>query len=89
MRHNMGYFEEKKLGKSYDTRLLKRLLPFLKPYHLMILTSILLVMLITLLDLAIPYVTKVAIDEYIVPTLDSRVSEKTGAVKTTSSTRSL
>ena len=69
----MGFFEEKKLGKSYDTRLLKRLFPFLKPYHLMILVSIFLVMLITLLDLAIPYVTKIAIDQYIVPKVDSGV----------------
>ena len=67
----MGYFEEKELGKSYDTKLLKRLLPFLKPYHFLILGSIFLIMLITLLDLAIPYVTKVAIDQYIVPKIDS------------------
>jgi ATP-binding cassette subfamily B multidrug efflux pump len=69
----MGYFEEKKLGKSYDSRLLKRLFPFLKPYHLMILVSIFLVMLITLLDLAIPYVTKITIDQYIVPKIDSEI----------------
>lgn len=73
MRHNQGYFEEEALGKSYDTRLLKRLFPFLKPYHLMILASIFLVMLITLLDLAIPYVTKIAIDQYIVPKMGSEV----------------
>ena len=71
MRHDTGYFEEKKLGKSYDIRLLKRLFPFLKAYHLMILASIFLVMLITLLDLAIPYVTKIAIDQYIVPKISS------------------
>ena len=80
MRHNQGYFEEEALGKSYDTRLLKRLFPFLKPYHQMILVSIFLVMLITLLDLAIPYVTKIAIDQYIVPKMSSEVlkSDKPG-----------
>jgi len=77
MRHDMGYFEEKKLGKSYDTKLLKRLYPFLKPYHLMILASIFLVMLITLLDLAIPYVTKITIDQYIVPKIKSETLNKT------------
>ena len=51
-------------------------IPFLKPYHLMILASIFLVMLITLLDLAIPYVTKIAIDQYIVPKIDSEVLKK-------------
>ncbi len=73
MRHDTGYFEEKKLGKSYDIKLLKRLFPFLKAYHFMILASIFLVMLITLLDLAIPYVTKIAIDQYIVPKIGSEV----------------
>jgi len=73
MRHDRGYFEEKKLGKSYDIRLLKRLFPFLKTYRLMILASIFLVMMITLLDLAIPYVTKITIDQYIVPKIDSAV----------------
>jgi len=77
----MGYFEEKKLGKSYDTKLLKRLYPFLKPYHLMILASIFLVMLITILDLAIPYVTKIAIDQYIVPKLNSETLNLTGTGK--------
>jgi len=80
MRHDTGYFEEKQLGKSYDIRLLKRLFPFLKTYHLMILASIFLVMLITLLDLAIPYVTKIAIDQYIVPKINSEVFKSdTGA----------
>ncbi len=80
MRHDTGYFEEKKLGKSYDIRLLKRLFPFLKAYHLTILASIFLVMLITLLDLAIPYITKIAIDQYIVPKINSEVFKSdTGA----------
>jgi len=70
MRHDMGYFEEQRLGKSYDVKLLRRLYPFSKPYRLLIFVSILLVMLITLLDLAVPYVTKITIDRYIVPMID-------------------
>ena len=77
MRHNVGFFEEKKLDKSYDSKLIKRLFPFMKPYHGMILASIFLVMLITILDLAIPYVTKIAIDQYIVPKTGSTTSEET------------
>jgi len=71
MRHDSGYFEEQELGKSYDLKLLKRLLPFLKPHRWMIFASIILVMCITLLDLAIPYVTKIAIDQYIVPKMEA------------------
>ena len=67
MKPDFGYFEETQLGKAYDVRLLKRLLPFITPYKLLILWSIFLVIGITALDLALPYVTKVAIDRYIVP----------------------
>jgi ATP-binding cassette subfamily B multidrug efflux pump len=67
MRPDYGYFEETRLGKPYDVKLLKRLFPFTQPYKSLILWSIILVIGITALDLALPYVTKIAIDRYIVP----------------------
>ncbi len=67
MRTDFGYFEEKKLGKPYDVKLLKRLYPFTLPYKVLFACSILLVVFITLLDLSLPYITKIAIDRYIVP----------------------
>jgi ATP-binding cassette, subfamily B, multidrug efflux pump len=67
MRFDFGYSEEAKLGKPYDVKLLLRLFPFVKPYGLIIGGAILLIVFITMLDLALPYVTKVAIDNYIVP----------------------
>jgi len=67
MRTDFGYFEEKKLGKPYDVKLLRRLYPFTRPYKTCFAGSILLVVFITLLDLSLPYVTKIAIDRYIVP----------------------
>ena len=67
MRPSHGYFDEKPLDKTYDFGLLQRLWAYIKPYRLPLGASIILVMAITLLDLALPYVTKVAIDEYIVP----------------------
>ena len=80
MQHDHGYFEESKLGKTYDIKLLKRLYPFTRPYRLLLFGSIGLVLLITGLDLALPYFTKVAIDHYIVPATDmvaaGRTSEK-------------
>jgi ATP-binding cassette, subfamily B, multidrug efflux pump len=66
MRFDYGY-EEEKLGKQYDLNLLKKLYLFAKPYRLLFFSSALLVILITLIDLSIPYVTKIAIDRYIVP----------------------
>jgi ATP-binding cassette subfamily B protein len=70
MKSDFGYFEEEKLGKPYDMRLLKRLYPYAGPYKVMLLGSIILVICITLLDLSIPYITKIAIDKYIVPQAD-------------------
>ena len=70
MRHDQGYFEEQHLKKTYDLKLLRRLFPFTMPYRTLIFLSVLLVMLITLLDLAVPYITKITIDQYIVPMFD-------------------
>ena len=67
MQHDLGYFEEGQLDKRRDFRLLGRLLPFLSPYRAMLAASIGLVVLLTVLDLTLPYLTKIAIDRYIVP----------------------
>ncbi len=76
MRTDFGYFEEKKLGKPYDVKLLRRLYPFTWPYKIFFAGSILLVVFITLLDLSLPYVTKIAIDRYIVPQITPDKFEK-------------
>jgi len=73
---DFGYFEEEDLGKPYDVRLLRRLFPFSKPYRKLLTVSIILVSFITLLDLSLPYITKIVIDRYIVPT---RETGSTGA----------
>jgi len=83
MRFDYGYFEEKKLGKPYDLKLLRRLVPFARPYGRLFAAAIVLVVLITLLDLALPYVTKIAIDRYIVPPVAGRgPDEKREKVRT-------
>lgn len=69
MRSDLGNFEEERLGKSYDLALIRRILPFMKPYTLVFTVSVTMLALITVLDLAIPYVTREAIDNYIVPVL--------------------
>lgn len=67
MRGDYGYFEEKQLGKPYDLKLLSRLIPFARPYGRLFAAAIAVVVLITVLDLALPYVTKIALDRFIVP----------------------
>ena len=70
MRSEPGYFEETHLGKPHDIKLLRRLYPFIRSQRTLLLVSIGLVVLITLIDVALPYVTKLAIDGYIVPSED-------------------
>ncbi len=60
-----GYMEEDQLGKAYNFRLLKRLARFAFPYKRIIALALLLTILMTLLDLALPYLSKIAIDRYI------------------------
>ena len=63
-----GYMEEGKLGKPYDLSLMRRLSHYAYPYKKVILFALLLTMLITLMDLALPYLSKIAIDRYILAT---------------------
>ncbi len=58
--------EEGKLGKPYDLKLMARLGGFLRPYWRLMALSLLFVLIIAGLDLLIPYLTKEAIDRYIV-----------------------
>jgi len=64
---NQNIFEEKKLGKARDFSLLKKLYPYVKPYRVLFTYTFILIILITCLELVIPYITKIAIDRYIVP----------------------
>jgi len=81
MRTDFGYFEEKQLGKPYDLKLLARLYPYTQRYKLLLAVSIFLVVCITLLDLSLPYVTKIAIDRYIVPKMESAGGKRQGPVE--------
>jgi ABC-type multidrug transport system fused ATPase/permease subunit len=63
---DFGYMEEGKLGKPYDLKLMARLGGFLRPYWALMALSLLFVLIMAGLDLLIPYLTKEAIDRYIV-----------------------
>jgi ABC-type multidrug transport system fused ATPase/permease subunit len=65
MHADYGYTEEGKLGKPYNLRLLKRLAEYAIPYRKIIVIALGVAVAITLLDLVLPYLTKVAIDRYI------------------------
>ena len=62
---DFGYSEEGQLGKPYNLKLLKRLAAYAFPYKKTVAAGLLFSILITLFDLAAPYLTKIAIDRYI------------------------
>ncbi|HSO18436.1 MAG TPA: ABC transporter transmembrane domain-containing protein, partial [Desulfosarcina sp.] len=67
MRFDYGYDEEHRLGKAYDLKLLRRMLPYAAAHRLKLALSVVLVVAITLLELSIPYITKEVIDRHVVP----------------------
>jgi ATP-binding cassette subfamily B protein len=67
MHFKQGYFEEEELGKPYDLKMFKRLRPFVSPYRRFIIGSVCLIVAISLIDLSIPYISKIAIDRYMMP----------------------
>lgn len=58
--------EDEILGKAYDAKLMKRLLTYIKPYKKYVVFAILLNILVAALGPLRPYLTKIAIDDYIV-----------------------
>ncbi|HEV3310792.1 MAG TPA: ABC transporter ATP-binding protein, partial [Chloroflexota bacterium] len=59
--------EDEILGKAYDGRLMRRLLPYLKPYRRVMSFALIILLGSSLLDLAGPLLTGIAIDDYIAP----------------------
>jgi len=57
--------EEEVLGKAYDARLMRRLLGYLAPYKAQVLVALASIISASVLQLAQPYLTKIAIDRYI------------------------
>ncbi len=67
--------EEEKLGKAYDSRLLNRLVQYLRPYKWRVLLAMLLVAVVTPLELTPPWLFWKAIDGYFTPTLKHLIPE--------------
>ncbi len=59
--------EEEVLGKAYDSRLMARLLKYLRPYRWQVAIALGSILLKSFADVLGPYLTKVAIDRYLAP----------------------
>jgi ATP-binding cassette subfamily B protein len=61
----MSIHEEEILGKAYDARLMRRLLRYLRPYRRQVAIALAAIISASVLQLAQPYLMKIAIDRYI------------------------
>ena len=59
--------EEEVLGKAYDSRLMRRLLTYLRPYRWQVTIAIVSIVLKSFCDVLGPYLVKVAVDRYLAP----------------------
>src|SRR6202521_5356836 len=63
----MVHQDEEVLGKAYDSRLMKRLLTYLRPYKWQVGISLISILLKAGADVLGPYLTKVVVDKYLAP----------------------
>ncbi len=59
--------EEEVLGKAYDSRLMRRLLTYLRPYRWQVVIAVVSIILKSFADVLGPYLVKVAVDRYLAP----------------------
>jgi len=59
--------EEEALGKAYDSRLIRRLLEYMRPYKWRVILALTLTLAVTPLELAPPKLFQVSVDRYLVP----------------------
>ena len=67
--------EEEALGKAYDSRLMRRLLRYMKPYRWRVILALALVAVVTPLELAPPWIFQKAIDNKFVPAMKHAIPE--------------
>jgi ATP-binding cassette, subfamily B, multidrug efflux pump len=60
--------EEEVVGKAYDSRLMRRLLVYMKPYRTIVAVSLVLLLVDSLLQIIGPLIVKLAVDRYLAPT---------------------
>ena len=67
--------EEEALGKAYDSRLMRRLLQYMRPYKWRVTLALVMVAVVTPLELAPPAIFQRAIDKYFVPASKHTIPE--------------
>jgi len=62
-----SFHEEEALGKAYDSRLMKRLLKYVRPYRLTVSVAVVLLLLSSISQIVQVFLVKVGVDDYIMP----------------------
>src|SRR5579884_2847172 len=57
--------DEEVLGKAYDSRLMRRLVAYLRPYKRYVALALVLILMESALEVTFPWLTKISIDKYI------------------------
>ena len=65
------FHEDEILGKAYDARIMRRLLTYVRPYTRLTVLALVLLLLVSVIDLAGPALVGFGIDRYIVPQTQS------------------
>ena len=68
--------EEEVLGKAYDSRLMKRLLGYLRPYRWQVVVALMSIILKAGADVMGPFLTKTAIDKYLSSTAHHSILDR-------------
>jgi ATP-binding cassette subfamily B protein len=63
--------EEEVLGKAYDSRLMRRLMIYMRPYKAVVAFSLVLLLINSVFEVLPPLLTKVAVDKYLAPSAGS------------------
>ena len=74
-----GFFQEDEiLGKAYDARLMRRLLSYLRPYRGLVAIAFVVLLFLSLADIAPPIITKFLIDTAIAPAVNGTIPAAEG-----------
>ena len=73
--------EEEALGKAYDSKLLRRLMTYLRPYKWTVVFAVFLTLLVGPLEVVGPYLFGSAVDKYIVPGSNHSIRASGGSAR--------
>ena len=76
---SVGFFQEDEiLGKAYDARLMRRLLGYLRPYRGLVVVALLILLGLSLADVAPPIIAKFIVDNAIAPAVSREIAADEG-----------